>query len=180
MGKENRPPLAAWLRTYHFQNTCKTKHDWITRRKTKQNLVTQNCLLKIHILLLLAYSPAHSMHILLLPPKCIHIHLKKPHALTDDIQLQRADSSRQMFCVISVPSSRKCLFIMPRKTIPCSKTLFLCLKIKGGPKQVDSCKWLEINWLLLYSSTLLALPSTPSVTFWPIITVVGPKERKID
>lgn len=43
-------------------------------------------------------------------------------------QLQRTDSSKQMFCVISVRSSRKCLFIMPRKTIPCSKTLFLCLK----------------------------------------------------
>lgn len=53
-------------------------------------------------------------------------------------------------------------------------------KKKKAPKQADSCKWLEINWLLLYSPTPSALLQGLWVQLRPIITVVGPKERKID
>lgn len=102
-------------------------------------------------------------------------------------QVWKANSSKQMFCVISVRSSRKCLYTVPRKTVPCSKTLFLCLrkrKRKKGPKQADSCKWLEINWLLLSSPTPSAWsqpPRTPTLSYSGTYYHSGwNRERKIE
>lgn len=122
MNKNNIPPTwekktdLLWQRGWeHTISKWLAKQNAMGSHGGKKQLITHICFLKIHILLLSLPSPAHSIHILPGPTKRMFVYLKKPHAL--------ADSVKQMFCVIS-ERSRKCLFITPRKTTPCSKTLF--------------------------------------------------------
>lgn len=96
------------------------------------------------------------------------------------LQLQRTDFFQQMFCIISMCASRKCLFTMPKKTIVCSGTLFLCLKRKKKkvPKQADSCKWLGINWLPLCSSPPFLSPSPAPLCCPPVSHTGWSKKQK--
>lgn len=83
----------------------------------------------------------------------------------------------QMFCIISMCASRKCLFALPKKTIAWSRTLFLCLKRKKVPKQADSCKRLERNRPPLYSSCPVLSPS-PAPLCCSLVSHSGWSQRK--
>lgn len=134
-----------------FPKSSQNKMPLDHKLKNTQQLITQTRVLKTPPSPLSLPSCPYTQP----PASCeMYVYLKEPRAL--------AGSCKQMFCVISVCSSRKCLFLTPRKTTPWSKTLFLCLK--KVPKQADSCKRLEIKWLLLYSPTPSTLPQPPWVT----------------
>ena len=106
-------------------------------------------------------------------------HPQKPPVL-QDAQAHAAAGMElfgQMFCIISMCASRKCLFALPKKTIAWSRTLFLCLKRKNVPKQADSCKWLERNRPPLYPSCPFLSPS-PASLCCPLVSHSGWSQRK--
>lgn len=174
------------LRKYCFQNSCKTECSWITAAGGEKS--EHRCFSRIYIssslFTLLLSLPSHTAPPpppapAAAPESCVLICRSPMLSLMPRlIQLQRADFSQQMFCIISMCASRKCLFTMPRKTIVCSGTLFLCLKKKKKvPKQADSCKWLEINWLPLCSSPPFLGPS-PAPLCCPLVSHTGWSKSK--